>query len=170
MNTDTADTGSIPVVRAREFSPADVPQSPPALLEGKSARHYAEIVQLCAIPIALAAVVMIVSALTMSASVLGSGLALGAVVVVIVAGIGVAYAAIRFSKAHQRERAAGYTTVGGAVRRGLDLWEIDPQTGDVIRMPGDRDLTRRENAALLATGLPRYTDDQLNSLRRRRSS
>ncbi len=44
--------------------------------------------------------------------------------------------------ARRREREAGYTTE--YARRGGDLWHLDPDTGAVLRRPGDPLITRAD--------------------------
>ena len=39
-----------------------------------------------------------------------------------------------------RERQAGYTTLYGAM---IDSWQLDHRTGEVLRMPGERQVRRR---------------------------
>lgn len=126
--------------RGQDAVRAQALASPPRLLPGKPALAWARRRWLFYAPgyvwvVALAALIFAVEVLGREIS----GLVfLVVLAVAAIVGVGITQLGFRrpLERARQRERAAGYTTTYG-YPSDIGLWQIDPDTGDVVREPGD---------------------------------
>lgn len=119
-----------------------VPLTPPALLPGRSQLSYAR-VGLRALVVGVAAI----AAMVVSGVFIGDAtIRVPLVLVCVVAGVGAAliagWSAFRASTRAKAEARAGYTTARGpglvSARMYYELWQMDEDTGAVLRRPGER--------------------------------
>ena len=112
------------------------PETPPELLPGRSARFWMKIVG-AGIPVGLVFLVLIPVG-SMLAPPLRDLVVFGSLgVVVVVGGVGL-WASAMSRLAIDREHDDGYTTLFGIYR---ELWQLDDRTGEVLRRPGEREVS-----------------------------
>jgi hypothetical protein len=104
---------------------------PPRLVDGRSALEWNRIALRAIVAAAAGGVVLFLSSFV-DLDLVRLPIGLGAGAVVVVASVVMGVAGIEGLGASSRERRAGYTTVFGA---NLDLWQLDPATGAVVRRP-----------------------------------
>lgn len=120
-----------------------VPPTPPQLLPGRSALGWNRII-LRALLVGVAMCGLAGLGYFVVPAPLGGLVGMAAMVVAIGSGVVGFGASVAGARAESRERAAGYTTVYG---RKFAYWQLDPDTGAVLRAPGEREVRRRPGSS-----------------------
>lgn len=120
--------------------PPTVPDSPPRLLSGRSARRWAVLVAASMVPPLIPLFAMgVTAALAPNADARGTLIALEFAMIIVWVVFGMIPTGVMHDRAMRRELRAGYTT---EFRGFHAYWLLDDKTGEVLRRPGEQTVTR----------------------------